>query len=107
MTVTIIVEWAKWICIFILGAAVAYYRASSVAQAFVANLIVQAEKLYTEAKAGGEKFNWVCDHIYALVPAALHPVITHAMVEKLVQSTFDAMAQYAQTQLDKLLAKKD
>ena len=98
-----IIEVLQWAGLLLLGAALAYYRTNAKLQRFVASLIVQAEKKYTDAKVGGIKFAWVCGKIYNMMPVPLRAIVTRQMIENIVQGTFDAMAAYAKTQIDKLV----
>lgn len=52
-------------------------------------------------KNGEEKFNEVVTRIYELIPVAVRPFITRALVEVLVQEVFDKMEEYARKQLEK------
>ncbi|HWP51659.1 MAG TPA: hypothetical protein VN626_08180 [Clostridia bacterium] len=98
-----IIEVLQWAGLLLLGALLAYYRTNAKLQRFVAGLIVQAEEAFNGTKTGGMKFAWVCSKIYNLVPLPLRSIITQEMIERLVQGTFNSMAQYAKTQLDKLI----
>lgn len=98
-----IIEIAQWALLLILGLGAAYYRTNAKLQKYVANLISQAEATYTESKSGGVKFCWVCDKIYSMIPAPLKLIITRQIVETIVQGAFNAMAQYAKFQIDKLV----
>lgn len=94
---------AKWLIFLLLGLGLAYYRASARLQSVIAYMIAEAEKVYGDGVRGSTKFKWVCDTLYGVLPAPLRIIITRPMIERLVQSTFDAMAAYAKRQLDKLL----
>ncbi len=98
-----IIEVLQWAGLLLMGAGLAYYRTNAKLQRFVAGLIARAEIKYAEAKSGGVKFEWVCSTIYRLIPVPLRVVITRQMIEQLVQGTFNSMAAYAKTQLDKLV----
>lgn len=98
-----IIEALQWIGLTLLGVGLAYYRTNAKLQEYVAGLIAAAEGKYTETKSGGAKFAFVCNRIYALVPVPLRAVITRQMIEQIVQGTFDSMAAYAKTQLDRLV----
>lgn len=98
-----IFEVAKYIAILIFGAATAYYRTNAKLQKFVAGLITQAETAYSGVKTGGVKFEWVCNKIYSMIPAPLKLIVTRQMIEEIVQGTFNSMAAYAKTQLNKLV----
>ena len=86
----------------LLGALIAYYRTNAKLQRFVAGLIAQAESTYGSG-TGGVKFEWVCSKIYLMVPVPLQAIINKQMIETTVQGTFNSMAAYAKTQLDKLV----
>lgn len=106
MTLADALEILKWTALIIFGAASLYYQMNTKLRCNVTQLINDAENAYTDsAKAGGEKFEWVVSSLYSMIPAVLKPFITHAMLEKLVQTTFDAMESYAVFQLDRLTNK--
>ena len=87
----------------LLGALSAWLRGNQRIAARAASLIAQAEEEYRDvSKAGGEKFAWVVDHLYQVLPAAIRPFVPRPMVESLVQATFDAVEGYAALQLDEL-----
>ena len=98
-----IMEVLQWAGLLLLGAVLAYYRTSAKLQRFVAGLITQAELAYNGTKTGGVKFAWVCGKIYNMMPVPLRAIVTRQMIENIVQGTFDAMAAYAKTQIDKLV----
>lgn len=103
MTIDAAIELLKWLALFTLGAASIYYQTNTKISCYVARLIDEAERVYEDAtKAGGEKFEWVVTALYSMVPALLKPFITRQVLESLVQSTFDAMQQYAATQIGRL-----
>lgn len=96
-------EAAKWLTLFLMGLAMAYYRTNSRLKSEIGSLIAQAEAVYGDTNSGRIKFEWVCGKVYSMVPAPLNAFITKQMVESLVQSTFDVMTAYAKIQLNKLL----
>lgn len=98
-----IIEVLQWAGLLLLGAVLAYYRTNAKLQRYVAELIAQAETAYDGSKAGGIKFVWVCSKIYSMVPVPLQAIINKQMIETIVQGTFNSMAAYAKTQLDKLV----
>jgi len=70
--------------------------------------IKDAEDKYKDTtKAGGQKFNYVVDKLYALVPEGLNKIITREMVEEIVQSTFNEIEEYVKLQLDNALDKTE
>ncbi len=98
-----IIEVLQWTGLLLLGIGTAYYHTNAKLQKFVAGLIAQAETAYSGIKTGSVKFEWVCNKIYSMIPVPLQALITRQMIEEIVQGTFDAMAAYAKTQLDKLV----
>lgn len=52
-------------------------------------------------KAGGQKFEFVVNHLYALVPTILKSIITKEILAEITQRTFDKIEAYAKEQLDK------
>ena len=61
-------------------------------EAAATGAINEAEDL---EKIGAEKMAIAVEQVYNLVPAIAKPFITRAMVEDLVQFTFDKMEEYA------------
>lgn len=104
-----------------LGALSLYFKHSAAAQSRVASIeswvsviednakayIVRAEKEITGYKRGGERFEWVVNYLLSLLPDWVRPYISKEMVEDIVQRAFDAMAEYAATQLDKAMEVKE
>lgn len=85
----------------ILGALSAYFRAHEKLRDSSLKYIVEAEELYKDyTKAGGEKFSWVVEALYNLIPTPLKIIVTKKCIEKIVQSSFDAIEEYAKMQLD-------
>ena len=65
---------------------------------------VEAEYADT-TKQGGKKFSLVVEAIYSTIPDWLRFFISKEMVERIVQSTFDGMKDFANEQLDTQLKK--
>lgn len=85
----------------ILGALSAYLRAQGKLKEGSFKYIVEAEEIYKDfTKSGGEKFSWVVDTLYDLIPAPLKIIITKKCIEKIVQNSFDGIEKYATMQLD-------
>ncbi|HPX00536.1 MAG TPA: hypothetical protein PKY98_07280 [Sedimentibacter sp.] len=85
----------------IFGALSAYFRAHDKLRDRSIKYIVEAEELYKDStKAGGEKFSWVVDALYELIPSPLKIIVTRKCIERIVQSSFDAIEDYARMQLD-------
>jgi hypothetical protein len=88
----------------ILGAASAYYHESEKIRNSSIKYISKAEDIYKDTtKSGGQKFQWVVDALYEIVPSPFKIVITKKIIEKIVQSTFDGIEEYAKLQLEKAL----
>ena len=113
------IEILSYILTVALGALSIYFKRSAAAQSKAAEVenriaelrrgaakyIVKAEETFAGTQRGGEKFKWVVNDLYELVPISLKKAITVEMIEDIVQGTFDAMAEYATTQLDRLVAE--
>lgn len=88
------------------GALSAYLRTNEIIRNSSIKYITEAEEMYKDVtKAGGQKFAWVVDTLYNLVPQPLRVLVTRKCIEKIVQSTFDSIEEYAKTQLDKAIEK--
>jgi hypothetical protein len=88
------------------GALSAYLRTNEMIRNSSIKYITEAEEMYKDVtKAGGQKFAWVVDTLYNLVPQPLRVLVTRKCIEKIVQSTFDGIEEYAKTQLDKAIEK--
>ena len=98
-----------------LGAAVVYYKSSPKLQdkvkeaenwidrlrGYAAEYIARAEAEYQGTKRGGEKFEWVVNRLYSILPAAVRPFISRDTVADIVQGVFDSISAYATIQMDK------
>ena len=85
----------------ILGGLAIWFKQNVKLRTKVAELINKAEELYTDTtKAGGQKFEWVVNTLYALLPKAMQVVIPRSMVETIVQNVFDQMKEFAKKTLD-------
>ena len=114
-------EILSYILTIALGALSLYFKNSAAAQSKEAKIenwiadikgdvtkyIAKAEKEFEGTQRGGEKFNWVVGCFYSAVPESLKKAITKEMIEDIVQGAFDAMAEYATTQLDKAISDKE
>lgn len=89
------------IAYFILGGLTVYFKSSQVLKGAAAELIADAEELYSDTrKAGGAKHTYVVDKLCLLIPAPLRFLLNRSMVEHLVDRTFQAVEHYARQQLD-------
>ena len=87
----------------LLGGLALWFKGSGTLRGLAAELILEAEEYYKDVtKAGGEKFEWVVSSLYQYLPAVIRPFIPRTVVETIVQTTFNAVEQYAKLQLDKL-----
>lgn len=68
-------------------------------------LITKAELEYEGTGRGKEKFNFVVDAIMKLIPDELELFFPRALIEAIVQSVFEGMAEFASAQIDKVLDK--
>lgn len=85
----------------IFGALSAYFRAHDKLRGRSIKYIAEAEELYKDStKAGGEKFSWVVETLYEFIPSPLRIILTKKCIEKIVQSSFDAIEDYAKMKLD-------
>lgn len=90
----------------IFGALSAYFRARDKLRDSSIKYIAEAEELYKDStKAGKEKFSWVVEALYDLIPAPLKMFITKKCIEKIVQSSFDAIEDYAKMQFEIAIEK--
>ncbi|MBP7279692.1 MAG: hypothetical protein KBA11_09800 [Sedimentibacter sp.] len=90
----------------IFGALSAYFRARDKLRDSSIKYIAEAEELYKDStKAGKEKFSWVVEALYDLIPAPLKIFITKKCIEKIVQSSFDAIEDYAKMQFEIAIEK--
>jgi hypothetical protein len=88
------------------GTLSAYFRVHDQLRRRSIKYIAEAEELYKDStKAGGQKFSWVVDNLYELIPPPLKVIITKKCIEIIVQSSFDAIEDYAKMQLDMAVEK--
>ena len=113
-------EIIGYILTVIFGALSIYFKRSAAAQSKAAEVenwiaeikgsaakyIVKAEQTFEGTQRGGEKFEWVVERLYILLPVPMRAFITKEMIGDIVQGAFDAIADYATTQLDKALSDK-
>ncbi|SDN15791.1 hypothetical protein [Acetanaerobacterium elongatum] len=83
------------------GFFISYFKTSATLKSKAAGLIAEAENQYrTWTKAGNQKFEWVCDQLYSLIPPWLKPLITREVVGNIVQTVFNFIEDYAKQQLN-------
>lgn len=90
----------------VLGYITSYIRTKTNLINKAGELINTAEDNYkSTTKQGEAKFTTVCNWLMDMIPAPLKIFITRDMVEKIVQTAFDKMAEFANKQLDKVVDK--
>lgn len=90
----------------VFGTLSAYLRENQKLRNRAVEYIAEAEEIYKDVtKAGGQKFSWVVETLYNLVPPVLKIFITKKLIEAIVQNTFEGIEQYAKMQLDKAIDK--
>lgn len=106
MNLDSIMQIAVPLLTLIFGALSAYFRTHEKLMGSSIKYIVEAEELYKDStKAGGEKFSWVVETLYNLLPAPLKIIVTKKCIEKIVQNSFDAIEEYAEMKLDMAVEK--
>ena len=90
--------------LLIIGAfLVLYFRTSSVVRGFSAQLIADAEWVFSEVeKAGNEKMAWVISKLYGYIPAVLKPLFPESKLREIVQMVFDKIKDFADLQVERL-----
>lgn len=109
------IEIIKTICMVAFGGLAIYFKCNVQLQKKVTEisakaitLIKEAEEIYCDStKQGGERFEWVVNELYKLIPIPFNKIITKTMIAEIVQSTFDEIKSYTKIQLDKLTDTED
>lgn len=88
----------------ILGAfLIEYFKTSSVFRGFVAQLISDAEWVFSDVeKAGKRKMAWVITRLYEHIPAILQPLFPESKLQEIVQMVFDKVKDFADLQVERL-----
>ena len=83
-----------------------YFKASSVFRGFIAQLIADAEWVFSDVeKAGKQKMDWVIAKLYErYIPAFLKPFFTESKLREIVQIVFDKVKDFADLQVERLKA---
>lgn len=85
----------------ILGGLAIWFKQNAKLKTKVAEFINTAEEIYSDTtKAGGQKFEWVVNALYDLLPTAMQVIIPRSMIETIVQNVFDQMKEFAKKTLD-------
>lgn len=91
--------------LILLGGLSLYWKQNAKLRQQAEQLIGAAEKAFQDtARAGGQKFEWVVNALYGFLPAPVRVFFPRSIVSAIVQNAFDAIEQYAKTQLDRLLS---
>jgi hypothetical protein len=84
---------------------ISYFKTSSVFRGFIAQLISDAEWVFSDVeKAGKQKMDWVIEKLYGYIPAVLRPLFPSGKLEEIVQMVFDRVKDFADLQVEKLKA---
>lgn len=88
----------------ILGAfLIEYFKTSSVFRGFIAQLISDAEWVFSDVeKAGKKKMAWVIEKLYGYIPTVLKPFFPAGKLEEIVQIVFDKVKDFADLQVERL-----
>lgn len=90
----------------ILGGLAVWFKQNEKLKGKAVEYINTAESMYTDiTKAGGQRFNWVVDSLYRLIPEPIRLIIPRSMIENIVQGVFDQMKAFAQKTLDDVSSK--
>lgn len=92
------------VVVFVVGGLVAYFGTKSSITTMVSYLIAQAEKT---ALSGAEKMQQVVGQLYEQVPVVFKQIFTKNMLEKIAQTVFDYMKDYALSWAEKQDAKRE
>lgn len=102
MDINLVLQILTTIFTIVFGFIALYLRSKEEVVEKVSDYIAKAEEDYKDAtNAGGEKFNWVVDQLYDLVPGPFKMFLTKEVLGVIVQYTFDSIAKYTTTVLDK------
>ena len=86
-----------------------YFRTSAKFRGFVAELIADAEWVFSEVeKAGKAKMDWVISKLYErYIPAFFKPFFTESKLRETVQMVFDKVKDFSDLQVERLKAAYD
>jgi hypothetical protein len=90
------------ILIIIGGFVINYFKTNSKFKDKIAALINFAESKFND---GEQKKEYVINTIYSIIPAVFKPILNKTIINMIVQSVFDSMAEYAKKKLDKTTNK--
>lgn len=84
------------------GFIISYFKTNSKFKDKIAALINFAESKFID---GEQKKEYVINTIYSIIPAVFKPILNKTIINMIVQSVFDSMAEYAKKKLDKTTNK--
>lgn len=106
MDINIILTIIQLLIYVILGGLAIWFRNNEKVKGKVVELINTAEGMYTDlTKAGGQRFEWVVNSLYSILPPIIRNIIPKTFIETIVQNVFDEMEDFAKKQLDKATDK--
>lgn len=93
-----LVNYVPLICSILIALLVAYAAIRNTSlenvRKSVYDFILRAEKRFIDDKAGAEKFNWVLDKTYELLPAPVRLVVTKRILALFIQRCFNTVKDY-------------
>lgn len=109
------IEIIKTVLMIIFGGLAIYFKCNVNLQKKITEIsakaivfIKDAEEIYADGtKQGGQRFEWVVNELYKLIPSPFNKIITKSMIAEIVQSTFDEIKEYTKLELDKLTDTKE
>lgn len=108
MNITQMTQTIIWVLAVVFGGLLLWYRQKLAIQSKVAEFIAEAENRYEKlSKSGGIKFEWVAWRIYSMIPAAIRPLVARERIDSMIQTTFDAMQQYAAQQSERMAERTE
>ena len=97
-------EILKYVFMALFGAIALYFKSSAALKQLAGEFVAEAENEYKGiSKAGGEKFEWVVNKIYEVMPTGLKMFISKSAVETAVQRAWEMAEQYATVAADKFV----
>lgn len=106
MDIKVILDVLGYVLSICLGGVALYIKGKKTITDNAVKYINEAEEGYQNLViAKGEKFDYVVDNIYNLIPTVVRPFVTKDLVAIIVQNIFDQMESYAVKQADKIVDK--
>ena len=106
MNWNMVINIAAGVALIIGAFLIEYFKTSSVFRGFIAQLISDAEWVFSDVeKAGKQKMDWVIAKLYErYIPAFLKPFFTESKLREIVQIIFDKVKDFADLQVERLKA---